>query len=162
VTRLVENNLERDREMEALNAEIQHRRDMERTHGPGNHARDPYRDWSLKKLRKRFNDLRGTSGTWGKRRRNVERFGYDVKHGAHVVRLQRMGAEFLRTGRFNVDRTGMDARSSSRPSSAVGGRWSGYRQRASASSRRRRAPWRLLRFPSVRTATERRPCWLAC
>src|SRR5215213_10990502 len=116
---------------------------MERAHGPGNHARDPYRDWSLKKLRKRFNDLRGTSGTWGKRRRNVERFGYDVKHGAHALRLQRMGAEFLRTGRFNVDRSGMDAEQL-KAISAVGVRWSGYRQRASASSRRRRPPWRLL------------------
>ncbi len=108
--RLVENNPERDREMEALNAEIQHRRDMERVHGPGNYAREPYGDWSLKKLRKRFNDLRGTSGYMGeKRRRNVERFGYDVKHGAHTVRLLRMGVEFLRTGTFNVDRTGIDA-----------------------------------------------------
>jgi hypothetical protein len=110
MTRFVDNNPERDREMEALNAEIQHRRDMERVHGPGNYAREPYKDWSAQKLKTRHNDLRGVSGYMGeKRRKNVERFGYDVKHGAHAVRLLRMGAEFLRTGRFDVDRTGMDA-----------------------------------------------------
>ena len=110
MTRLVDNNPERDLEIEALNAEIQHRRDMERAHGPGNYARGPYKDWSLKKLNKRHNDLRGVSGYMGeKRRKNVERFGYDVKHGAHALRLLRMGTEFLRTGVFNVDRTGIDA-----------------------------------------------------
>lgn len=110
MTRLVDNNPERDREMEALNAELQHRRDMERVHGPGSYARSPYGDWSAKKLRKRLNDLRGVSGYMGeKRRKNVERFGYDVKHGAHAIRLLRMGVEFLRTGEFRVDRTGIDA-----------------------------------------------------
>lgn len=110
MTRLVDNNPGRDREMEALNAEIQHRRDMERVHGPGNYARGPYRDWSAKKLGKRLNDLRGVSGYMGeKRRKNVERFGYDVKHGAHAIRLLRMGVEFLRSGEFHVDRTGIDA-----------------------------------------------------
>lgn len=44
-----------------------------------------------------------------KRRRNVKRFGYDVKHGAHAIRPLRMGVEFLRTGEFHVDRTGIDA-----------------------------------------------------
>jgi hypothetical protein len=109
MTRIVEDNPARDREMEDLNAEIQHRRDMERAHGPGNYARAPYRGWSTKKLRKRLNDLRGVSGYMGeKRRANVERFGYDVKHGAHAVRLLRMGVEFLRSGEFYVDRRGID------------------------------------------------------
>lgn len=110
MTRLVDNDPGRDREIEALNAELQHRRDMERVHGPGNHARELYKDWSAKSLRKRLNDLRGVSGYMGeKRRRNVERFGYDVKHGAHAIRLLRMGVEFLRTGEFRVDRTDVDA-----------------------------------------------------
>ena len=110
MTRLVDNNPGRDREMETLNAELQHRRDMERVHGPGSYARPPYRDWSAKKLRKRLNDLRGVSGYMGeKRRENVERFGYDVKHGAHAIRLLRMVVEFLRDGEFRVDRTGIDA-----------------------------------------------------
>ena len=106
----MDNNPERAREIEAPNAEIQHRRDMERVHGAGDYARDPYRDWSMQKLKTRHNDLRGVSGYMGeKRRKNVERFGYDVKHGAHAIRLLRMGLEFLRTGSFNVDRTGIDA-----------------------------------------------------
>lgn len=110
MTRFVDNNLERDKEIATLNAEIQHRHDMERVYGPGNYAREPYRDWSIQKLKTRYNDLRGVSGYMGeKRRKNVERFGYDVKHGAHAIRLLRMGAEFLRTGSFNVDRTGIDA-----------------------------------------------------
>lgn len=110
MTRLVDNNPERDREMEALNAEFQHRRDMERVHGQGNHARELYKDWSVNKLGKRLNDLRGVSGYMGeKRRKNVERFGYDVKHGAYAIRLLRMGVEFLRSGEFYVDRTGIDA-----------------------------------------------------
>ena len=110
MTRFVDDNPEREREVEALNAEIQHRRDVERVHGPGNYARDPYKDWSAQKLKTRHNGLRGVSGYMGeKRRKNVARFGYDVKHGAHAVRLLRMGVEFLRTGRFDVDRTGMDA-----------------------------------------------------
>jgi hypothetical protein len=110
MTRFVENNPERDREIAVLNAEIQHRRDTERVRGPGNYARDPYADWSMQKLKTRYNDLRGVSGYMGeKRRKNVERFGYDVKHGAHAVRLLRMGVEFLYTGSFNVDRRGIDA-----------------------------------------------------
>ncbi len=110
MTRLVENNPERDREMEALNAELQHRRDMEKAHGRGSYAKEPYKGWSAKKLSKRLNDLKGVSGYMGeKRRKNVERFGYDVKHGAHAVRLLRMGVEFLRTGEFRVNRTGIDA-----------------------------------------------------
>ncbi len=32
-----------------------------------------------------------------------------MKHGAHAIRLLRMGVEFLRTGEFRVDRTGVDA-----------------------------------------------------
>ena len=32
-----------------------------------------------------------------------------MKHGAHAIRLLRMGVEFLRTGEFLVDRTDVDA-----------------------------------------------------
>jgi hypothetical protein len=38
-----------------------------------------------------------------------EKFGYDVKHAAHLVRLLRMGKEILLTGKVNVDRTNIDA-----------------------------------------------------
>lgn len=37
-----------------------------------------------------------------------ERFGYDTKHGAHLVRLLRMGHEILTTGRVNVWRGDID------------------------------------------------------
>lgn len=40
-----------------------------------------------------------------KRKALIERFGYDVKMGAHTVRLLRMCVEFLRTGVFQVFRT---------------------------------------------------------
>lgn len=35
--------------------------------------------------------------------------GYDTKHGAHLLRLMRMGEEILTTGRVNVWRGGIDA-----------------------------------------------------
>lgn len=39
-----------------------------------------------------------------KRKRLVERHGYDTKNAAHLVRLLRMGIEFLRDGELNVVR----------------------------------------------------------
>lgn len=44
-----------------------------------------------------------------KRRALVEKYGYDCKNAAHLVRLLRMGIEFLRDGVLNVDRGGYDA-----------------------------------------------------
>jgi hypothetical protein len=38
-----------------------------------------------------------------------EKYGYDCKHGAHLVRLMRMCREVLVDGRVNVDRTNIDA-----------------------------------------------------
>jgi uncharacterized protein len=38
-----------------------------------------------------------------------EKFGFDTKHAAHLVRLIRMGKEILETGKVNVDRTNIDA-----------------------------------------------------
>jgi hypothetical protein len=50
------------------------------------------------------------SKTRNKKRADLEiKFGYDTKHGAHLVRLMRMGAEILQTGQVNVDRTNIDA-----------------------------------------------------
>ena len=111
MTRHTEDNPLRDREIQDINAELQHRKDMVKVHGLGNYARSPYDNWSEKKLRTRYNDLRGTSGYMGeKRRKNVERFGFDMKHGAHAIRLLRMGVEFLQTGpEFTVDRSEVDA-----------------------------------------------------
>jgi predicted nucleotidyltransferase len=39
-----------------------------------------------------------------KRKALVEKFGYDTKNAAHLVRLLRMGIEFLATGQLNVMR----------------------------------------------------------
>lgn len=44
-----------------------------------------------------------------KRREMVDRFGYDTKNAAHLIRLLAMAAEFLRDGEFRMDRTGIDA-----------------------------------------------------
>lgn len=44
-----------------------------------------------------------------KRRRIVEKFGYDVKNASHLIRLLKMGIEYLDTGILNVDRTNIDA-----------------------------------------------------
>lgn len=40
-----------------------------------------------------------------KRQKLVERFGYDVKNATHLIRLLRMGGEYLRTGAMRVRRT---------------------------------------------------------
>lgn len=39
----------------------------------------------------------------------VNKYGYDVKNAAHLIRLLKMCIEFLETGVFNVDRTNIDA-----------------------------------------------------
>jgi predicted nucleotidyltransferase len=39
-----------------------------------------------------------------KRKKLVEKFGYDTKNAAHLIRLLRMGMEFLATGELNVMR----------------------------------------------------------
>ena len=44
-----------------------------------------------------------------KRAAIVERFGFDTKNAAHLIRLLRMGIEFLRDGDMRVDRSGLDA-----------------------------------------------------
>lgn len=44
-------------------------------------------------------------GYMGEKRKSlVERFGYDTKNAAHLIRLLRMGIEFLATGELNVRR----------------------------------------------------------
>lgn len=39
-----------------------------------------------------------------KRKAIVDKFGYDVKNAAHLIRLLRMGIEFISTGKLNVKR----------------------------------------------------------
>lgn len=44
-------------------------------------------------------------GYMGKKRKElVDRFGWDVKNGSHLLKLLRMGIEFLTTGELQVDR----------------------------------------------------------
>lgn len=44
-----------------------------------------------------------------KRKALVAKHGYDCKNAAHLIRLLRMGAEFLKSGELLVDRGGFDA-----------------------------------------------------
>jgi predicted nucleotidyltransferase len=44
-----------------------------------------------------------------KRRRLVRKYGYDTKNASHLIRLLRMGIEFLDSGTMQIDRTDIDA-----------------------------------------------------
>lgn len=44
-----------------------------------------------------------------KRKKLVKKFGYDTKNAAHLIRLLRMGIEFLNDGKLYVDRSDYDA-----------------------------------------------------
>jgi uncharacterized protein len=102
--------LERMTEYEALTERI-------RTRGPLTEVleadaaklRHIARNWALElELLTRFRKLHREhfSGYMGeKRKRMVRRYQYDVKNAAHLIRLLRMGAEFLATGRLQVYRT---------------------------------------------------------
>lgn len=51
-----------------------------------------------------------TQGYMGEKRKEiVARYGYDTKNAAHLIRLLRMGIEFLNEGTLRVDRGGLDA-----------------------------------------------------
>lgn len=55
--------------------------------------------------RGRGSSKRFATGFMGEKRKAlVEKFGYDVKNAAHLIRLLRMGIEFLKTGELVVDR----------------------------------------------------------
>lgn len=60
--------------------------------------------------RGRGSTKRFATGFMGEKRKAlVAKHGYDTKNAAHLLRLLRMGVEFLRTGQIVVDRTGIDA-----------------------------------------------------
>ncbi len=44
-----------------------------------------------------------------KRKRLVEKYGFDSRNTSHCIRLLKQGIEFLETGKIKVDRTGIDA-----------------------------------------------------
>ena len=63
-------------------------------------ARHTFRGYAMSQLKKiRF---KAEHGSTGKRKAVIEEFGWDVKHGMHLVRLMRMGEELLRDGVLNV------------------------------------------------------------
>lgn len=57
--------------------------------------------------KKQYDEIRGKyyqGYMGGKRRKLVERFGYDCKNAAHLIRILRMGIEFLTEGVLYVER----------------------------------------------------------
>lgn len=62
-------------------------------------------DCTMAQERGRGSSKRFATGFMGEKRKQlVEKHGYDSKNAAHLVRLLRMGAEFLRSGEMIVDR----------------------------------------------------------
>ena len=103
--------LERMAEYETLTAQI-------RAAGPVNEVLEADgaklvhigRNWHIElETLKRFRTIHHShfSGYMGeKRKAMVRKYQYDVKNAAHLIRLLRMGAEFLETGRLQVFREG--------------------------------------------------------
>lgn len=74
----------------------------------GRHVYKPFVGYATQQLYKMEHGAhKGYMGE--KRKALVERHGYDTKNAAHLIRLLRMGIEFLRDGVLNVDRGGYDA-----------------------------------------------------
>lgn len=69
----------------------------------GRHVYKPFAGYASQQLYKMEHGAhKGYMGE--KRRRLVEQHGYDTKNAAHLIRLLRMGAEFLLDGELNVQR----------------------------------------------------------
>ncbi len=102
--------LERMAEYESLSSQIQSRGPLrEVLEADAAKMRHIAQNWGLElDLLKRFRKLHHGhfSGYMGeKRKAMVRKYQYDVKNAAHLIRLLRMGAEFLETGRLQVYRT---------------------------------------------------------
>jgi predicted nucleotidyltransferase len=69
----------------------------------GRHVYKPFAGYASQQLYKmEHGAFKGYMGD--KRKALVERHGYDTKNAAHLIRLLRMGIEFLRDGELNVQR----------------------------------------------------------
>lgn len=69
----------------------------------GRHVYKPFVGYATQQLYKMENGAH--NGYMGERRKQlVARHGYDTKNAAHLIRLLRMGIEFLRDGELNVHR----------------------------------------------------------
>ena len=67
----------------------------------GRHVYKPFVGYATQQLYKmEHGAFKGYMGD--KRKAIVERYGYDTKNAAHLIRLLRMGIEFLRDGELNV------------------------------------------------------------
>lgn len=102
--------LDRMAEYEAFTAEIEkHGSPAEVIDADSNMLRHLARTWEIPlDVLNRFRALhrKHFSGYMGeKRKAMVRKYQYDVKNAAHLIRLLRMGTEFLRTGRLQVFRT---------------------------------------------------------
>ena len=65
-------------------------------------ARDTFLGYAISQLHKIR--LKSEVGKTGKRVESIKKFGFDVKHGLHLVRLLKMCEELLTTGELNVSR----------------------------------------------------------
>jgi len=71
----------------------------------GKHVFNAFYGYAQAQLKKMFATEGVFAGYMGeKRKRLVEQFGYDTKNASHLIRLLRMGIEFLRDGRLYVVR----------------------------------------------------------
>lgn len=69
----------------------------------GRHVYKAFTGYAYSQLHKMtHNAFQGHMGE--KRRQLVERFGFDTKNAAHLIRLLRMGIEFLKDGNLQVER----------------------------------------------------------
>ncbi len=102
--------LERMAEYEALTGQIHQRGPLsEVLEADAAKLRHIAHNWALDlEVLKRFRKLHHGhfSGYMGeKRKAMVRKYQYDVKNAAHLIRLLRMGSEFLKTGRLQVYRS---------------------------------------------------------
>lgn len=71
----------------------------------GRHVFDAFYGYAQAQLKKMFATEGVFAGYMGdKRKQLVKQYGYDTKNAAHLVRLLRMGIEFLRDGKLYVKR----------------------------------------------------------
>ena len=69
-------------------------------------AHDSFAGYAKQQLQKMAASENAYQGYMGeKRKKLVDRFGYDTKNAAHLIRLSLMGIEFLQTGEVTVYRT---------------------------------------------------------
>lgn len=71
----------------------------------GRHVFDAFYGYAQSQLKRMFATEGVFAGYMGEKRKQlVKRHGYDTKNASHLIRLLRMGVEFLRDGRLYVQR----------------------------------------------------------